>query len=291
MAQQLEYILQKDALRILDLFTTLFDIRIAFISTGGEEIRVGEKKPLCPYCYLLRNDLGYENTCLKLDDDMRLKSAREKKLIYYECHGGMTEAIKPIVMEDDLIGFVMIGQFRSSQESLRNNIRKKWKKKFNNDKLENAFEQAACFPKEKTEKILQLFDILVDDILHRHMIELRGKRSIQPLMDFLNVHPEKNMDLSEGAKLVTLSRSGLAHKFKKTMGKSFKQYQIDLKLNKADEYFQKNPEISVKEVAFKLGFSSQFYFSRLYKKHRGIPPIETKKKFNQDESPLRTSKK
>jgi len=33
--------------------------------------------------------------------------------------------------------------------------------------------------------------------------------------------------------------------------------------------------VTVREIAFELGFKDPYYFSRLYRKHRGHPPSQT----------------
>ena len=50
-------------------------------------------------------------------------------------------------------------------------------------------------------------------------------------------------------------------------------------VEKAEEYFHQKPEMSIEEVAEKVGFQDQFYFSRLYRKYRGIPPSEYRRTF------------
>ncbi len=277
MKYPLKYIFQEQAQEILDVFTELFNIRIAFFSAEGQELKVGKSKPLCRYCYLLRNHLDYDHICTSLDQQMREAAVETGQTIHYQCHGGMTESITPVFMDQALIGFLMIGQFRTSTKPLNAAIQRKWKKQVGTDELRLAFEKTPYHSMADTKNILKLFNILVEYILYRHMIELYGSHSLQPLVGFLQGHLEKNLELSEGARILKQSKSSLAHKFKTVTGKSFKQYQIGLKLDKADEYFQKQPEMTIREVAFRLGYQDPYYFSRLYKKHRGHSPLTAKK--------------
>ncbi len=275
----MKYIFRKEVQDILDIFTDLFDIRIAFFSIEGKELKVGKRKGLCQYCSLLRQRLDYESICLNLDEKMRSKALIDKKMIRYQCHGGMTEAIIPIHIEDNLIGYLMIGQFRISREPLGTSIRKQWAEKIGTDELEAAFLKTPYFPEMYALNILKLFKVLVDHILYRHMVDLYSSSSIQPLLAYLQSHIEEQLDLTEASSILFQSQSSLSHKFKKLTGKSFKQFQIDMKLDKADEFFKMNPEMSIKEVAYRVGYKDPYYFSRLYKKYRGQSPSQTKKDF------------
>lgn len=280
MKYPLKYIFQAEAQEILDLFTDIFRIRIAFFTAEGRELKVGKNKSLCRYCQLLRDHLNYESVCLTLDDRMRQVAAKSGKSVSYTCHGGMTESITPVIMDEVVIGFLMIGQFKSSSTPLPASINRQWLKQFGNHELQAAFEATPCYPDREAEHIVKLFNVLVDLILYRHMIEFYGNNSIQPLMRFMQTHMEENLVLAEGARILLQSKSSLAQKFKEATGKGFKRYQIDLKLDKADEYFRKHPEMTIREVAQRLGYQDQYYFSRLYKKYRGHSPLNTKKEFN-----------
>ncbi len=276
--QTIQYVFQKQAQEVFDIFTGLFGIRIAFFSSSGKELKVGQSKPLCKYCRLLRENLDYESTCLKLDNKMLQEARSGRKLVSYTCHGGMIEAVMPVVMEDDIIGFIMIGQFRSSECLLKRGVQKKAQEYGVLTELEESYYEMVYHEPDQVERILKLFEFLVDYILQKHMIELYGSSTVEPLMRFMEINMEENLNLNEGAKLLMQSRSSLSHKFKNKTGMSFKQYQIKLKLDKAEDLFLKRPAMSIKEVAVRLGYDDQYYFSRLYKKHRGCSPSEAKKR-------------
>ena len=55
------------------------------------------------------------------------------------------------------------------------------------------------------------------------------------------------------------------------VGKSFLQYQIEARLDLADELLRTREDTTVRKVAFELGYTDPYYFSRMYKKHRGHP--------------------
>lgn len=283
MVQAIKYAFEDQMLSILDVFTELFGIRIAFFSTLGQELTVGKHRGLCSYCQLLRDHLGYESTCARLDKKMQDRALQCGRLVRYECHGGMTEVVLPVYIDDSLAGFLMIGQFRTSLRPLKQNLAQKWRKLMGDDRLEQAFNQTPHYPKEYEENILKLFTILVDHILLRHMIRWHSNQSIQPLVTFIQRNLDKELSIQEGAKLAALSPSSLAHKFRQQMGKSFKQFQIETKLDQAERYFREKPKMPVKEVAFRLGYSDALYFSRLFKKHRGVSPSQARQKFRRSE--------
>jgi AraC-like DNA-binding protein len=73
------------------------------------------------------------------------------------------------------------------------------------------------------------------------------------------------------AKLCNMSRFYFCRVFKDAMGVTPLQYQTDCRLKIADILLCR-PEWNIAQVAQAVGFEDEAYFSRCYKKHRGISP-------------------
>jgi AraC-like DNA-binding protein len=59
--------------------------------------------------------------------------------------------------------------------------------------------------------------------------------------------------------------------FKQQVGMSFRQYLTSIRLNQAENLLLSG-EYRVGEVADLCGFSDAFYFSKVYRKEKGISP-------------------
>lgn len=270
MAGELEFIFRPAVQAIFDHFCVLHGIRIAFYAPDGAELRVGRARSNCRYCRLLRGKLGYEELCRRLDRRKRQEAERsERGLIAYECHGGMTEAIMPVRISGRLLGFVMIGQFRS-RRALPVVVLRRSRSRRMAGSVSSAFAGTPYFPAGRVRHVLGLFELLVRFIAEGHMIEL--KDVIGPVLAHLREHPEERLPLSRAALMVRRSPTTLSHLFRQTLGKSFRQVRTEMALDKADEYLRTVPGIRVAEVAFRLGFDDPLYFSRLYRRYRGVPP-------------------
>jgi len=274
-----EIIIKKDINKILDSFCACFNIRILFYSDKGKIIKEGLNKPDSSFCDLVQNKLYGEEKCLMMDENKRIEAVRKKKLLSYHCHAGLMEAILPIFIEDHLIGFAMIGQVRTKKNIIPS-LKKVWSKKNDISELEKAFNKLPYFPKQKTDHILNLFSILVDYIIAKEMITVKTHLLIEKIVNYIKKNAyRKNMSLEEIAQYAGKSRYTVAHLLKKNLGTTFKKIFIEAKLDKAEEHFRTQPDITVAEVAEKLGYDDQFYFSRLYKKFRKIPPSKYLKNY------------
>jgi len=83
------------------------------------------------------------------------------------------------------------------------------------------------------------------------------------------------IDLSSIAEQLGISTSRLNEIFKTYTSMTPYQYYIQIKIYKAESLLEQQ-ELSVKEVAHKIGFEDQYYFSRLFKNKTGVSPSEWK---------------
>ncbi len=273
---EIRFIFQKEATSLLDSFSRLLDIRTSFLAPDGRELFVGRRQEFCTFCKLIRSKLDLEEQCLACDRKNWKAAERTGKPVIYKCHGGMMDGCVPVTVHGQTLGYIMMGQFRTSDVCVRS-ARAKWKKLFGDDALNTAFLSAPLFPPAKVKDILAMFTALTEFIVRQHLIGLEGFNPIQPLLTYMEQHPSELLSVGDAARLLHRSASSVAHLFKKVAGKSLLQHQIALKLDLADKLFAKRAGTTVSAVAADLGFSDPYYFSRLYKKHRGHPPSRAMK--------------
>ncbi|WP_455383396.1 helix-turn-helix domain-containing protein [Salinispira pacifica] len=84
-----------------------------------------------------------------------------------------------------------------------------------------------------------------------------------------NIYGEINLNAI--GEMLGVSTSHLNEVFKSYTSMTPYQYFISIKIHKAKELLERG-ELSIKEIAFRLGFRDQYYFSRLFKNKTGISP-------------------
>jgi AraC-like DNA-binding protein len=270
----LRFIFQKDVQALLGHFTGLLGIRISFVAPDGRELRVGLHKPHGRYCRMIRRRLGLADRCRASDRAAWRRAARSGSAVAYRCHAGLVDACMAIRVGGEIIGYMMMGQFRTG-DAMPAALRRLARTPAGAAELERAYAETPKFPPRRVRGLLGLFTALVDFVTRHRMIAVRQFGPLRPLLDYMAGHPRETLSTAAAARLVHRSPSSLSHLFTAAVGRSFRQYQIGVKLDLADELFRSRPEMTVREVAYATGFEDPYYFSRLYAKHRGRPPRET----------------
>ena len=91
-------------------------------------------------------------------------------------------------------------------------------------------------------------------------------------LKYIQTHCRAGLSVAEVAKRHGWSREAFSREFSRQTGLSPKQFISRQLLNHACQLLQKQHR--VRETAFELGFSNEFYFSRFFKKHTGLSPKE-----------------
>ena len=100
--------------------------------------------------------------------------------------------------------------------------------------------------------------------------------SFLPAIYYVAQNFDKKIQNDEVANLCAMSPFRFSRGFKNAFGMSFRDYVVRYRLREACRLF-KNPNNTVTDVAFAVGFSDASYFGRIFKKHFGVTPSE---KFN-----------
>lgn len=86
----------------------------------------------------------------------------------------------------------------------------------------------------------------------------------------------ENFGPEELADKIGMSHSGLHRKLKEISNQSISQFIREIRLNKAKDLLLKE-EITVSEIAYKVGFGSSTYFNKCFHEYFGVAPGEFKK--------------
>ena len=128
------------------------------------------------------------------------------------------------------------------------------------------------------------FELLLCELTATKMCfkEIEVAKKIQST---IHGYPERFFGNEELARMMNVSVKTAETKFKAAFGKTIHQYQLEFKIKEAMSYFDRFEEISVKEVAYNLGFCDEYHFSKQFLKHTGISPMKYKKKAHQSLTP------
>ena len=99
------------------------------------------------------------------------------------------------------------------------------------------------------------------------------RQKLQQLADDIRESPEKKWDFEREAAKMGCSYSHFRLTFRELFGCPPNRFQLECRLNRAAELLL-GSDRQIRDIAQMCGFANEFYFSRIFTKHRLIPPSE-----------------
>jgi two-component system response regulator YesN len=92
-------------------------------------------------------------------------------------------------------------------------------------------------------------------------------------IDFIQSHYAEQIQLGSAAEAAQVTPAYLSRLFSEHLKTNFIDYITDLRLEKSEKLFRESQK-SIKEIAFEVGYQDPNYFSRIFRKARGLSPSE-----------------
>ena len=139
----------------------------------------------------------------------------------------------------------------------------------------------------ESRKELELYVTLKVNVMMSQVLSHKknnGNQLILQATAYIEIHYAENLTLEDLATNLDVSSFYLSKLFKKITGKNFTEVLAEKRVEKAKELLR--GQMSIKEVTFKVGFNSQNYFTKIFKKYCGLTPKEYRQSLNQNSLPF-----
>ncbi len=282
-------------------FAKATELAVVVVNINGDEI--SERFNFSLFCQKMRqNPDGYQR-CRLSDRRGGLKASSDNKPCVYRCHAGLVDFSIPLIIEGHLVGFVLCGQVRLTQDDDLDNIQnvdRKWE--YDHD-LKLDYERIPVVDFQKIQASSELLKLIVDNCIHKHINLFvvddsetgsdsdadKGRMpihsndaKIKKALRYIDNHFCEDLRLEDVASHVYLSPYYFSKIFKKYRGVGFNAYLNKQRMNHARKMLQ-HSDLSVALIAKNLGFSQTSYFCKVFRKDCDMTPQEYREKYNNEE--------
>lgn len=112
----------------------------------------------------------------------------------------------------------------------------------------------------------------------RDQREEQSNSVVKKAQAYISENYSNDISLDEVSREVNISPYYFSKIFKDESGENFIEYLTRIRIDKAKEMMS-NPDLSIKEISLKVGYSDPNYFSRIFKKQTDMTPREYKMRY------------
>ena len=229
------------------------------------------------YCTVVKSrSCGYEK-CIKQQRRVfeKIKTCREP--FFGICPSGVGEYVYPLTAESGVIGFISVSGYRTDEGKERVPTASA-SLGLSEPLLARAY--ASLKPTvDERERVDTLVYPLCSmlELAYRKEDTREDKESlITRIMRYIRKNYSTDLRVDDVCRLFGCSRSYFTHSFRREAGKSFREYLTDIRLENAKRLLTLS-HLNMTEIAYSVGFSDSNYFTGIFKKRNGRPPLVYRK--------------
>ena len=151
------------------------------------------------------------------------------------------------------------------------------REKYDEDYMENeyAIEEAFSTSQNIGQLIANVQDILFKGTEQSgHLAKLDTEEFISRVCAYIEKHLETIPGPQDICRQFGVSQTYLGKLFRKYRDMSINTYLTGMRMEKAKEFIRSDPDVLIKDIAVRLGYHDQFYFSHVFRSYTGMCPTE-----------------
>ena len=256
----------KELTELMDCFYVLTKIRVALYDEKCN-LLVSYPDANKSLCYNWRKNPEFNKKCIESDKHSFEKCKETKKPYVYECHLGLTEASVPIIENDKVIGYMMLGQVWGNKDKtvLYSYIEAM------GGRFDGMNEKIKYRSSKQISAAVKILEAMTEYIRLKGIVQLSGKNMIEPIEHFVDENIREPLSINMLCNEFCVSRTKLYRLMGEYYAGGVYAYIRKRRLEKSKELI-KNTDMSIAEIADAVGFSDYNYFLRCFKNEYCISP-------------------
>lgn len=236
------------------------------------------------FCKELRADERVLQKCKECDFNACMIARRTKSSYIYKCHAGLTEVVSPIMVEEKILGYIMLGQilqienYEESWRSIENYI-----KNFELDieRIKNLYFKKRNYSRNRIISAAKIMEACAAYLLLSKMIVMNENSVAKELDNYIKENISKELAVDKICRDLNMSRVKLYSISESAYGMSIAEYIRKTRITAAQKMLAKSEE-RIGEIADKCGFYDYNYFTKVFKKYVGLTPRDYRKKYTKE---------
>lgn len=227
------------------------------------------------YCKIIQSTETGRRLCLDSDNKLLNQCKETKAATSHICPAGLIDLAVPIINEDTIIGYILLGQIKYKDAFTVNETLLE-EKGVDIYLLKKEYNNLILFSNAKIKSIINLASILAKHFLTEKIIKQKQIPELQTVIDFIDANLEKNLTISYIEKQTYISKSSLYSLFHNNFHCTIKEYINKKRIKRACHMLLYSNQ-SIEYISEFVGFSSGPYFSKVFKNIMKMSPIQYKK--------------
>lgn len=257
-------------------YYTVTNCRVVIFDEEGTMI-VSYPEQVCGICKVVRSFEEVDRRCREMDKSAFEKARKSRSICIYECELGLYEAVAPIMQDEKIIGYVMIGQLIDDKNKQR--VVEKCLPYFSSRKeLEYMIESSESLNFDKLRAGAVLISVCAEYLCLTKDLKRKQKHIFMVIKEYIAQNLGKKITVEMLCKEFGVSRTSLFKLFDDMEGVGVMESVNKMRMEQAREMLAQS-DMPISEISEIVGVGDSNYFTRVFKKNSGITPLKYRKEY------------
>lgn len=227
------------------------------------------------FCHALQQTETGQNLCQKSDHELFKKCRNSRCFVSHICHAGLTDAVMPIIHNETILGYIILGRLRIEKDY--SVIKEKISWYGDTENLRECYSLITDYNADKVKSIGNIASIIVTHILLGDMIKQENSTITEAATNYIKNHLSENLTINRLCKALNVSKNSLYENFRINLNTTINEYITDRRIDAAKNLIASTDK-QIYEIAESVGIPNYPYFFRLFKKKTGVTPLKYRKR-------------
>lgn len=268
----------KDLSGLLRDFYNLTDIKTCLYDLDGNELCYYPAK-FSRFCEILRRSEDMDKKC-KDCDKIALEHCKKTHNQYsYTCHIGLQECISPIIYNDQVVGFIMLGQIKKNNSPGLPPLPKSLPAELVSE-LRSAYDSLPVISDEKLKSASRIIDVCAGYELLRDFVRSHNNAIDEQIKQYILDNISSPLSVEGLCSAFRLSHSEVYRIFKEYFFCTPADYIKKSRLKYACKLLT-TTKFTINDIAARCGIPDYNYFSKVFKAAYKVSPTGYRKKYQE----------
>ena len=274
---------KEELLSLMEDFYKFTHIRIVVFDKDFIEIATYPNRH-SKFCKELRSDEAVLKKCKECDYNACMVAKKSKTSYVYKCHAGLTEVVSPIVLDEKIVGYIMLGQILEveSYEDSWNEIAE-YISGFGLDteRIKKLYFKKHNLSHDRIVSATKIMEACAAYLMLSKLVAISEDSAAKEVDEYLKANFTKDLDVDKICKDLRISRVKLYSISERSYGMGIAEYIRKIRVDLAQKLLIKTDK-KVNEVADECGFCDYNYFTKVFKKYSGMTPRDYRKMYTKE---------
>lgn len=239
-----------------------------------------QPREMCTFCRTIKSTEKGKRACFLSDQKLCLECSKTNKPSKHICHAGLIDLAFPIKYKDTILGYIMFGQISDKSEKEMQYVINDLSANLGVDAdiLTEGYRQLIQYKEAAIDSAASILTLATRYLWLSDYIAIDHNPLASEIDKYIQMHMSEKITVDSLCRAVKITKKHLYSIAHQNFGVPIGEYITNIRISESKRLLE-STELSIQQIAYRVGIQDYNYFSKFFKLHVGTSPLKYRKQF------------